>query len=624
MAYTPPVGFATLRLLGSYSPPVGTVNLNLGATESLDKQAIIAATTPAPVASVSIHVPALTQFAAVIAATTAAPVASVQGVRDANLLSDVVQFADTGWAGSERLTPDAVSRFQDAAAAGLAAVFAFAEAGSGHGSAAPLWTAALRLEGAGVSKFRDAGPLERFVETRWQDANWLDAETGDRWGDGFSIHDAVVAPFKFPPLLTNDSGADWGDGRLETAHHADPFGDGRALLAVDIELWRQAGYPGNAPNPGPPLPPIFRPPWGNNLNLRCPLPGTTLRIGRVPCPLIAEREIIVRRTYMSINSAGLVRWPDLTPLPCTTMSIQTDFDSWCWELSATLAGPAAWDLVQPNPLACQVQATVNGQVWRFLLDVPSSKRAFNSDRVTLKGRSRSAWLHDPYLPSVNRSEANARTMQQLGEAALDNTGWTLDWQGEDWLVPAGRYDSHNTPIGVLIRLANTTDDGLYTHPSDQVITLRKRWPVASWLLDGEVVDLLIPESAVITLSQSPVYTQPLNGVYVSGTSHGALAFVKIAGTDGALQPAEPIINELLCDAAGVAARQRGLNALSDSGAGFEMDAEILFTPGIGLVRPGMIVSIAGMKGISRSVRISVQPANNGLSVRQSVGLERRE
>ncbi len=86
-------------------------------------------------------------------------------------------------------------------------------------------------------------------------------------------------------------------------------------------------------------------------------------------------------------------------------------------------------------------ATINGQPWKFLLDVPSTNRAFNRDQVTLKGRSRSAWLHGPYTPATNRDEANARTMQQLGEAALDLTGWTLNWEGEDWLVPAGRYNS---------------------------------------------------------------------------------------------------------------------------------------------------------------------------------------
>lgn len=330
---------------------------------------------------------------------------------------------------------------------------------------------------------------------------------------------------------------------------------------------------------------------------------------------------------MSVNSASLVRWPDLTPLPVTAMSVETDFDSWCWGFSATLSGSDAWGLVQPNPLACEVLATINGQPWKFLLDVPSTNRSFNSDQVTLKGRSRSAWLHDPYTPSTNRSEASAREMQQLGETALDLTGWTLNWQGENWVVPAGRYHSWNTPIGALLRLAQTTDDGLYTDPILEILTLHKRWPVASWLLDAAVMDLLIPEAAIISLSQSPVYTPPLNGVYVSGLSHGALALVKIAGTDGALQPSEPITHELLCDTAGVAARQRGLNALSDSGAGFIMDAETLFnplaTPAFPLVTPGMIVSIAGMKGVSRSVKISAT-WSDGLQVVQSVGLERRE
>ena len=57
---------------------------------------------------------------------------------------------------------------------------------------------------------------------------------------------------------------------------------------------------------------------------------------------------------MVVNSASLVRWPDLKALPVTSMTVETDADSWCWSLSATLAGSGAYDLVQPNPLACEV------------------------------------------------------------------------------------------------------------------------------------------------------------------------------------------------------------------------------------------------------------------------------
>ncbi len=84
------------------------------------------------------------------------------------------------------------------------------------------------------------------------------------------------------------------------------------------------------------------------------------------------------------------------------------------------------------------------------------------------------------------------------------------------------------------------------------------------------------------------------------------------------------MDELPCDPEGIAARQRGLNTLSDSGAGFEMDAELLLTPEVGLIRPGLVVSIAGMKGVARNMRITAQWPNDSLKVRQSVGLERRE
>ena len=326
---------------------------------------------------------------------------------------------------------------------------------------------------------------------------------------------------------------------------------------------------------------------------------------------------------MSANSASLLRWPDLTPLPVTRMSIETDADSWCWALSAELAGSNAYALVEPHPLPREVVATINGVAWHFLLDTPNRSRQFNQERIALKGRSRSAWLASPYAESSSGANGSARERQQLAEEALENTGWTLVWNLANWLIPAGRTAWNGSPMDRLLALVNATGDGLYTDPTLNVLTAMKRWPVASWLLDGETADLAVPESAVLSLSQTPTTSAPLNGVYVAGTTHGVLALVKIAGTDGARQPAEPLVQELLCDPAGVAARARGLNALSDAGDGMTLDAELLLTAEVGLVRPGLIVDIAGLKGVSRSVKIDATWAN-GLSVRQSVGLERRE
>lgn len=598
MPYTPPVGTVNLNLTGSYTPPFGTVNLDIGGTG--------------------------TPSGLIIAARTGGARANAQLAYDPNLLSEICAVIGSGWRDGATATVATRAPWQDAPPALVATRDRAGVSDAVQAELAVVWRDGAKLSQALRPSWAEAERVDAGSSARWGESPRLDASIAQPWADGARVDRSRIERWRDLPALALMTRPGWRDGaRIERPRVA-RWRDGTPIRAIIIARWSLAGYPTNVPNPIKPGGPVFRPPWRTALNLGCPLPGTALRIGRTPCVLIAERTIPVRRSYMSLNSASLVRWPDLTPLPCTSITIETDFDSWCWALSATLLGADAWALVQPNPLACEVLATINGQSWKFLLDVPSTQRSFNSDQVSLKGRSRSAWLHDPYTPSRDFSESNARTMQQLGEAALDNTGWALDWQGADWLVPAGRYNSHNTPIGVLLRLANTTDDGIYTHPIDQIITLQRRWPVASWLLDGETTDLLIPEDAVKTLTQSPVYSAPLNGVYVSGTSHGALALVKISGTDGALQPDEPITNELLCDAAGVAAQQRGLNALSDSGAGFEMDAETLFTPEIGLVRPGLVVSIAGMKGVSRSCKISAAWETDGLKVTQAVGLERRE
>ncbi len=606
---------ALLSLLGRRNP----VWFESLASAYQAPQAAINGISPAPTGLIQ----AISYWPVQIQGIAPAPTGLITAVYDPNLLSAVHAVTDESWQEGALQGHSAVEATQPASLLISDGLSHWQAATALQSGSVNVWQGAAFEAGSGLEAWQEGALTVESTDSPWQQAGFVESAGLDHWSAGIPTDHAAVNHWIGAPFL-NLSGEDrWQEGESVSTQYSEGFRDGALVLAVEIEVWQQAGLPINASNPGPTIPDPIPLPRSTRLRLICRLPGTRLSLGRVPCVLIPEREIAVRRSYMSINSASLVRWPDLTPLPVTAMSVETDFDSWCWGFSATLAGPEAWALVQPNPLACEVLATINGQQWKFLLDVPSTNRSFNSDQVTLKGRSRSAWLHDPYTPSTNRDESAPREMQQLGEAALLDTGWTLDWQLENWVVPAGRYSSWNTPIGALLRLVQTTDDGLYTDPLLPILTAQKRWPMASWLLDAATVDLSIPESAIISLSQSPVYSLPLNGVYVSGISHGALALVKIAGTDGALQPNDPITHELLCDEEGVSARQRGLNALSDSGAGFTMDAETLFTEEIGLVRPGMVVSIAGMKGVSRSVKISAN-WSAGLQVVQSIGLERRE
>ena len=59
---------------------------------------------------------------------------------------------------------------------------------------------------------------------------------------------------------------------------------------------------------------------------------------------------------------------------------------------------------------------------------PNLKCAFNRRSLSAHGSAaRSAWLTEPFLRRPAASN-QPRTAQQLAEQALDNLGWTLDWQ----------------------------------------------------------------------------------------------------------------------------------------------------------------------------------------------------
>lgn len=536
----------------------------------------------------------------------------------------------------------------------LSAIHKTAYAAHQHGISLPLG-----VEG----KFKHANPCPQYCAATYahgadisgtQQLGWWNAEreafsASSDWNRAASSASCTRNTWLSAPLLAIQDDAIWQEGAVITAHGADysrdavriehlvrthwndaitlthaaldAFAEGIALRRCIVTIWRDAGIPGNEKNPPKHIKPKpFVPPWRAKLQIRCALPGNgTLRIDRAQCLAYAEVEIQVRMCYMIENSASLSLL-DGTPLPCTSMQIETDYESWCWGLTATLLGRDAWELVQPNPLACEVKALINGMEWRFLLDEPKRNQAFNSDRVSISGRSRSAWLHTPYHRPFNVSQENARDMSQLAEAALDNTGWAIDWQLDDWLVPASMYTSNTTPIQMLLKLAEVSGNRIYTHPHLQIITAHKRWPVASWLLDGQVCDISIQDSAIISKERTAIFSPLYNGCYVGGESHGVMALVRIAGTDGTLLPGEPVTDILLCDNAGVAARARGLNILSDSGPGVEVNAELPLHPDIGLIEPGKIVDLGGTRGISRSIRITADSSGN---FRQSVSIERR-
>lgn len=622
MPYTPQVGAAALHLAGAYTPPVGAAALHLGASSALDRTGSIRArsTSTAAVRAVGRGIR--------ITARSGASRGIVRGIWDANLLSGVVAGLGSSWHQGPSAASGLVVRTMDSERSFGSATMRVTE-GPGLRDHAQLgWDSAPGASGSGVGEWSEAIPVRSVASTAWRGSpsagatgrtDWTGARPGlsggrSSWRQLESERAWMSPGWVGATRVEGDRRLNWSDG--EPGRH--PF----------VTAWNQAGYPGHwlripIPVPIPVNPRIAR------LCIYRPLDGARLTLG-LRCPTLD------RRYYLVLNTARLVRLPDRVELPCTSMTISADCDSWVWSLSASLDGGA--DLVDPLApayLPREVEATVNGYTWQFLLDEPKRSRSFPTDTIQLSGRSRAAWIGPGFGTITTGVNANPLTANQAAERAVENSGWSVDWKAmPDWLIPAGLLRWDGTPIDRLIQLVKPVDGCLLADRADSSIRAYPRYPRPPW----EWTPAKLPqnwnlaESAVESLSREDDRRPLVNGVYVGGTVAGVMASARISGTDGAMQ-AEMVSDVLICDGSGVAARARAISVLSRSGPGWTYTADTLLQPAgevtsvtpPGSVGPGDVVNLAGALMLTRGVSIRAERGPGGqLGVRQTLRLERRE
>lgn len=623
MTYLPPVGGAPLSLTGEYVLPVGGAVLSLGATVAPERAATLIGETLAPVGLLSAMQTAL----AALAGETLAPTGRLVSTYDANLLDAMTVTGGSGWQAGQVFS-HSLPQIQRDGARRL----------TGERTS---WQAGAPLTQAQVEQFTEAAPLARTAVTDWQPgallpqtqgSGWTEAQfawyaTGTVWTAAGALRVAAPSLWIDSPRVTADHGTGWTDADARSHMQGIGWRDGPLGARVVEILWGPAAYPGNAPNPPqPPRPPEPDLPWLDQpLSLRCPEPWSgRLTLGDAPCGF-AKIYYPIRRSYLVLNTASLTRLPERTPLPCTSLTVATDSDSWCWSLTANLSTAEAWALVEPlaSGYPREVEATINGRVWQFALDNADPSRAFARSSVTLRGRSRSAWLDAPYQPSITVTEKAPRTAQQIAEAALEGTGWGLIWQLDDWPIPPRTYSRQGPIIGRVGTIIKTVGGGLYSDPTLALLTAYPQYPQPAWLWAALTPVISIPEAALGSLALQPQQSPSYNGLYLAGTQAGKLVIAKIAGTDGTLRPEEPIIDSLFCDADGIAARQRAIYELSQSGFSYEATLETLYPAALGLIRPGQYLEAGALRGMVRGV--SIRASWSGyLSVRQTLTLEQRE
>lgn len=446
------------------------------------------------------------------------------------------------------------------------------------------------------------------------------AVTRSLWVEGAPVGRWQVSGFRNPPRQDKEWQADrW----QEATPLGFTLGGQRWQLGLQLHKgwlsrWEEAMQPpwGTSPPPKPPIKPE-RPDKRTKV----------LVFGRQRGDASLEfvwypdntHVIPTRRVYFVINSATIKRLSDGMLIPAESINVEIDADAWAWQFSAQLPLISLAEAVDNE----EVEILINGHRWVFKAERWSDASAFNEESATISGRSLTAYLSSSYVVPASDTEANDRTMAQLAEQQLP-TGWTLDWQAANWLVPGNNWSFENeTPITAIQRLAEAAGAFVLPDMANKAITVKPRYPALPWQLASTPPDVVIPRSIMLTKGRQRDRGKEVNGVWVSsGGNVLGPCLVKRQGSGAdRLLPAK--LNPLMVDTDGI--RALGSALLAEAGARTDDDIDIPLSEDTGLLLPGLIAATPDGKGYTRGLRISASwSEQEGLLVSQGLTIERPE
>ncbi|WP_238707849.1 hypothetical protein [Comamonas testosteroni] len=376
--------------------------------------------------------------------------------------------------------------------------------------------------------------------------------------------------------------------------------------------------PGISKRPGPPVDP--EPPVGG-----CYVPDPRLlfkalaaRDGRLifvcECTGGGPGALVViptRRAYIVLNKIVLTRLDTGVELPALAFNMSLDFQSWTWNWTASLHKDAALHLgrdADGDP--AQFLANVNGVSFKLRLERSSRDRRFlPQERWSVSGRGLAAVLAEPWAKSMSfGSPTQTLTAQQLAAEVLKvngvSIGWDIDWQLEDWQVPAGAWTLQGSYIDAINDIAAAAGGYVQPHNTDQVLRILPKYPAAPWHWGDVVPDFEIPGAAAEVEGTEFLDQPDYNRVFVGGMSTGVFGPITRAGTAGDLI-APQATHALITDS--TVHRQRGLAELADTGRQARVSLSMQVLPETGVILPGQFVRYRGnetVQGLVRSTSVS--------------------
>lgn len=220
-----------------------------------------------------------------------------------------------------------------------------------------------------------------------------------------------------------------------------------------------------------------------------------------------------------------------------SFSIKTDMDSYCWQGDITITtkdyAKIKAKLDVPRGSEPMINVTVNGFVFGFVAEEQSRSRKFAQSSHSLSGRSITARLGADYAGSQGGLIDQASYVSQIVAQQLNGLPISvLDWDINDWLVPAGAYSVANkTPIAVIQDIAAAGGGFVVSDASQATFSVKPRWPVAAWQLSSATPDVTVPIDVIIDISDKRRTNTRYNTVRLNSASEGGEVYRTTQGRD---------------------------------------------------------------------------------------------
>lgn len=501
---------------------------------------------------------------------------------------------------------------------------------------ATVWQPGIPISRHVVDHAQTASGLARTVSIDWMLSQRIRAAMRSHWKRAWQVSASVLDALANATPVSLVVSAHWQPSQRMAVIITDRYQAQRMASRSIVAMWQRArAVPHVWPRPATPDIPvspgtrIYIPPVGSAvaLNFECALES---HIGGVALSFRARQctpRPAILKVYLIMTDISLVRLPDRVPVPISSVQVRTDADSWCWDFSATVTSRAALDLVRPDAGPVAVEASINGHTFTAMVESWRESRSHGKSGYTITGRSLSAELAAPYAATSSYTETADRTAHQLADAAMLNTGFTVDWSTVDWLVTAGAYSYRDaSPMAAIQQVAEAVGAIVQTSRNTQHIAISPRYPTSPWGWAAATPVVVVTDDLCRSLGTNWQTRPAFDGVYVSGTTQGVVALVKRTGTAGA--NLAPMITDPLITHAD-AARERGRNTLSAAGKWSVTTIDFPLLPtgqAPGLLAVGDLIEVFDgydlYRAQVRSVGINAQRGNGSISVVQSVEVER--